>query len=139
MAKAALRGNSIFFDHDDFARAVNLSSVSSITVTELPPITDGELRLGKVAVQKGQTIRGSNLSLLSYVPGTAQIANSSFRFTVESSPVEIPCHLYLLEKSNASPTPAAMMLSPTRMPCFWAGESFITLITRRDLHSAPFI
>lgn len=104
MAKASLRGNAISFEQDDFARAVNLSSVSAITVTELPPITDGELRLGKVVVQKGQTIRGSNLSLLSYVPSNAQISTSSFRFTVETSPVEIPCHLYLLEKTNSSPT-----------------------------------
>ena len=104
MAKASLRGNAISFDHDDFARAVNLSDVSAITVTKLPPITDGELRLGKVAVQKGQTIRGNNLSLLSYVPSNAQISTSSFHFTVETSPVEIPCHLYLLEKNNASPT-----------------------------------
>lgn len=104
MAKASLCGKPIVFSHDDFARATNLSSISAITVTEVPPITDGELRLGNVVVQKGQMIRGSNLSLLSYVPSNASITSSSFRFSIGTSPVDIPCQLYQLEMTNACPT-----------------------------------
>ncbi|MBQ2999630.1 MAG: hypothetical protein IJD64_04135, partial [Clostridia bacterium] len=50
MAKAAVRGNPIEFEHDDFARAMNLAKVSEITVTEVPPISDGELRVGAIVV-----------------------------------------------------------------------------------------
>ena len=104
MAMAGLHQNDILFEHDDFARAVNLSQISAITVTETPPISDGELRLGSIVVQKGQIIRGSNLSLLSYSASSAEISHSSFRFTVGTSPVEITCHLYMLDKHNECPT-----------------------------------
>ncbi len=104
MAKAGVKGNAIIFAHDDFARAMNLARVSEITVTQVPPIADGELRLGSVVVGNGQTIRGDNLSLLSYVASNAGIATSSFRFRVGSSPVEMTCRLYLLDKANQAPT-----------------------------------
>ncbi len=104
MAKAGVRGNPIEFEHDDFARAMNLATISEITVTQVPPISDGELRLGSVVVGNGQTIRGDNLSLLSYVASDAEIATSSFRFRVGKSPVEMTCRLYLLEKANQAPT-----------------------------------
>lgn len=104
MAMAGIRGNAIAFEADDFARAVNLSDIRSVTITELPPITDGELRLGNVVVNRGQTVSGSNLTLLSYVASDANISVSSFRFSVNDSPVDIPCRLYLLDKANSAPT-----------------------------------
>jgi len=104
MAKAAVRGNPIEFEHDDFARAMNLATISEITVTEVPPISDGELRVGSIVVEKGQKIRGDNLSLLSYVASSAEIDESSFRFRVGKSPVEMTCFLYLLDRANEAPT-----------------------------------
>ena len=104
MAKAAVRGNPIEFEHDDFARAMNLANVSEITVTEVPPIADGELRVGAIVVEKGQKIRGDNLSFLSYVASSAEIDESSFRFRVGNSPVEMTCFLYLLDRANEAPT-----------------------------------
>ena len=93
MAMAGLKGSSISFEHDDFARAMNLSEISSVTITQTPPVTDGELRVGQTVVNSGQTISAANLSLLQYTAGSADIATSSFRFTVEDSPIEITCHL----------------------------------------------
>lgn len=104
MAMAGIQGSPIEFEHDDFARAMNLSEISQITVTEVPPITDGELRVGSIVVEKGQTIRKDNLALLSYVASSADIATSSFRFRVGTSPVEMTCHLYLLSSINQAPT-----------------------------------
>ena len=104
MAMAGLKGSSISFEHDDFARAMNLSEISSVTITQTPPVTDGELRVGQTVVNSGQTISAANLSLLQYTAGGADIATSSFRFTVEDSPVEITCHLYMLDRVNHSPT-----------------------------------
>ncbi len=104
MAKAAIIGNEISFSADDFSRATNLSSIDSITVTEIPPITDGELRLGNKVLTGKTTIRTSNLDLLSYTPSKANINRSSFEFRVNSSPVDIKCDLFFLDKYNASPT-----------------------------------
>ncbi len=104
MAMAALSGNNICFEREDFMRAVNLSKIDSVTVTKTPPVTDGELRIGNLVVTSGQTIKGSSLSELSYVPSSADIKNSSFRFSVNGSPVDMTCRLYLLDSLNASPT-----------------------------------
>lgn len=104
MAKAALSGNIIKFSADDFARAMNLSSVDSVTVTKLPPITDGELRVGSTVITGEHTLKSSDISLLTYVPGAAGITTSSFEFRVNGSPVDITCMLYHLDKVNQCPT-----------------------------------
>ena len=39
MAMSGLSGNAISFDSKDFGRAMNLSEISAITVTQLPPIS----------------------------------------------------------------------------------------------------
>ena len=46
MAKAGLSGHEILFTPDDFERALNLSQVSSITITA-PDVTEGELLWGR--------------------------------------------------------------------------------------------
>ncbi len=104
MAMAGVKGNSIRFEGEDFARAMNLSRVTSVTITQVPPLTDGELRVGSTVVAGGQTISGGNLSLLTYVASSANIGTSSFRFRVGDSPVEMTCKLYMLDHVNQSPT-----------------------------------
>ena len=104
MAMAGLIGTSISFDEDDFARALNLSEVETITITEAPPIADGELRVGTTVVNSGQTIRASSLSLMSYTASNPSSTRTSFRFCVNGSGYDIPCELYLLDKYNHSPT-----------------------------------
>lgn len=130
MAMAAVRGNPISFDVKDFCRATNLSEISSITITSLPPVTDGELRIGSTVLTGEETISAHNLSLLSYTASNADINTSSFRFRVGDSPVEMTCHLYLLDRVNESPTlstvPAASLNVSTHqnvtlygsLPCY---------------------
>lgn len=103
MAMAALRGNDIRFEAEDFARALNLSSVQEITVTEVPARSDGELRVGTTVLNQGQTVSAKNLDLLSYV-ASADVTSSSFRFRIGNAPYEITCRLYLLDKLNYAPT-----------------------------------
>ena len=121
MAMAGLRGNPLKMDGEDFARAMNLSKVSSLTITQTPPVTDGELRVGSTVVNNGQTIRDGNLSLLTYVAGSSDIRTSSFRFQVNGSPVEMTCKLYLLDQVNQSPT---LDLVP---------ETFLSVSTHRNV------
>ena len=78
MAKAGIVGNKIGFCADDFARAMNLSKVSSITITELPALSDGELLIGAVRLSEGQTVSGSNISLISYNRLASSVSTSSF-------------------------------------------------------------
>ena len=104
MAMAGVKGGSISFDADDFARAMNLSSVGSITITELPSITDGELLVGATVLTSSQTISGANISLMSYSPKSDSGAASYFKFRTDDSPYEIKCELYMLDRVNYAPT-----------------------------------
>ncbi len=104
MAMAAVVGNNISFEREDFMRAVNLSKIDSVTVTKAPPVTDGELRLGNLVVSSGMTLQGSRLSELVYVPSSANIKSSSFRFSVGDSAVDMVCNLYMLDSFNSCPT-----------------------------------
>lgn len=104
MAMAGLMGNKISFEADDFARAMNLSGVRSITVTEVPPTADGELLVGSTVVNKGQTISGSNIGLLSYSAKSETSTMSYFKFRVGDSPYDIRCNLYMLDSVNHAPT-----------------------------------
>ena len=104
MAKAGLRGEKLTLGGDDFARALNVSSIDSITFTSVPPVTDGRLFVGNVALSKGQTVSGSNLSLLSFGADRSALAETSFCFSPDGAPYEIECTLYFLDGVNYAPT-----------------------------------
>ena len=106
MDKAGLAGEEIVFDPEDFARALDLSSFLSITVTSLPPVTDGELRLGSVRVEAGQRILRGEIDRLAFVPSGDAVSHSSFAFRIGESGHEIRCDLHLLSERNAAPTVA---------------------------------
>ena len=103
MAKSTLSGGIISFEASDFARATNLSKIESITVTKLPPISDGELRVGSSVLTSSQTLSASSIKLLSYEP-KGNIATSEFYFTVNDSTTELCCKLYVLDEKNYAPT-----------------------------------
>lgn len=104
MAMAGIKGNKIGFESEDFARALNVSKIGSITVTEVPPITDGELLMGSTVVNRGQTISAANIGLLSYNAKSDNIAASYFRFKTDGAGYDIRCDLYMLESVNHAPT-----------------------------------
>ena len=45
MAMAGIIGNSIAFEKQDFSRALNVSKMGDIEITQAPPISEGELRV----------------------------------------------------------------------------------------------
>lgn len=104
MAMAGLVGSPISFEKNDFLRALNLSDVDVITITQAPPSTDGELRIGDTVITKGQTISAASLSLLSFVPSGSSSVQSSFRFRADNSGYDIACELYTLNFANSCPT-----------------------------------
>ncbi len=104
MAMAGLIGNSICFEMSDFARTLNLSTVGDIEITQAPPISAGELRVGSTVINSGQTVKAENLSLLSYTAKNNQSTRAVFRFRPEGCGYDIPCELYLLSQMNHAPT-----------------------------------
>lgn len=103
MAMWTKKGESIRFCADDFARAVNLSEIESVTITSLPATADGELRVGATVLTGEQTLSAASLSLMTYAPSSA-LTSSEFRFKVNSLPYEFTCKLYVLEEENFAPT-----------------------------------
>ena len=103
MAKSTLRGGTISFSAKDFARATNLSKIDSITITKLPPVSDGEMRVGSTVLNASQTLSASNVGLLTFEPNGV-IRVSEFYFTVNDSATELCCKLYTLDEKNYAPT-----------------------------------
>lgn len=104
MAKSAMVGNKIIFSANDFEKNLNLSEISSITITSLPSISDGCLCLGDVLVNVGQTISRENISLLNYRAGSNDIKEGEFRFKANDNEYEMACKLYFLSRENSAPT-----------------------------------
>ena len=104
MAMAQSGGKSILFDEDDFARALNLSSISGITITEVPNITDGELLLGSTVISAGTTVSAKNLGYLKYDHRSHNTTTASFRFKVNDASYDMKCSLYLIDSVNHAPT-----------------------------------
>ena len=102
MAVAGLKGKNIKFDCDDFARALNLSSVDSITITEVPSAACGELRVGEKVVHSGQVLGKGDIERLIYEPMSVA-SSASFRFQVDGFAHDVPCNLYLLPATNSAP------------------------------------
>lgn len=104
MAKSAPVGESIRFSVEDFERALNLSFVESVTLTSLPPVTDGQLRVGSTVISGEQTLSSASLSLMTYHPSGSAVCSSSFKFKVNDLPYEMTCRLYSLDGQNYAPT-----------------------------------
>lgn len=102
---AGLCGQPLSFSCDKFACAMNLRTVQSITVTSLPDARAGVLYLGSNAVSAGDTIRGEDISRLSFEQCEGTKKNrATFKYRINSSGYEIECVIYMLDKMNASPT-----------------------------------
>ena len=108
MRVATLVGNDYAFDKQDFARAMNLSSIDYVTVTRLPDPVEGALYVGSDGVVTGQTLRAADLSLMTFEPATAAVGQSSFGFTVNGSAYEMTCVVCVLKSVNASPSTSAV-------------------------------
>lgn len=104
MAKSALVNKKIVFSADDFEKYLNLSEISTITITSVPSINDGCLCLGNAVVNSGQTISRENISLLSYRPSGKDVKQTSFTFKANSQEYEMTCNLYFLAYENSAPT-----------------------------------
>ena len=67
MIKSGLVSGRISFDDKDFDLAVG-RDVESITITALPPASDGTLMYNNAPVTVNQTISASALKYLSFIP-----------------------------------------------------------------------
>lgn len=107
MVLSGLCGNEITVTRDDICRALNLSSVSAITLTALPDSAKGTLFVGAAGAAVGQTVPVEALPLLSFAAANRDApCEATAVFTVVGSGYEITCRFCLLERINYTPTVA---------------------------------
>ena len=106
LACSAVAGQEIVFDAAWFDEALGGGTVNVITVTALPPVTDGTLRLGYGAVTVGQRIPRETLSYLTFIPADG-VKNSSFSFVPSTRDGEVSyaltCALRVTDSVNCCP------------------------------------
>ncbi|MBQ9802594.1 MAG: S-layer homology domain-containing protein [Clostridia bacterium] len=106
LACSAVVGESVTFDAAWFDSALGCQ-VESVTVTALPPVTDGVLQLGYGEVAVGQSIPRETLSYLQFIPRDG-VRKSSFSFvpTVagETAGYALTCRLRTTDTVNCCPT-----------------------------------
>lgn len=100
MIRSGLVTGEIAFTSDDFERGIGCET-EAITITALPPSTDGTLYYGTMPVSVNQTLRLSGVSQLRFVPMNG-CTESSFRFKTDSE-YSLACILRYTDSVNASP------------------------------------
>ncbi len=100
MIRSGIVSGEIGFSAEDFDRAVGCD-VSSVTITALPPSSQGVLYYGSLPVFASQEIRASGLDDLRFVPAPG-CKESSFRFKADGD-YSMACYLRYTEQVNASP------------------------------------
>lgn len=108
MVKSGVRGEELVFGVSDFRQALGTAKFDSITVTALPPASEGILKLSGTRVTEGQRIDAAYLGLLRFTPASDVINESSFDFICEDlSGAEITCRLRVTDGKNSAPSVSA--------------------------------
>ena len=103
VAMSCVADSKLDFEAEDFERALNLSKITSITVTELPEKSEGILCVGSREVSEGQTISRADIARMSFEFLGENVSESSFCFFSNQGDHEIRCKLYTLKYANTAP------------------------------------
>ena len=85
MIKTGLLGKKLCFTETDFKTALGTSGFDSVTVTEIPPSTEGALMCNGRRVGEGKVIKRQMLSSLVFIPSSASVTESGFTFKVNGA------------------------------------------------------
>ena len=106
MVMSAVPGGEVVFSRDAFERTLGYKP-ESITLTSRPDSAVGQLTLGSVVIPAGQTLSGSNLDRIAFMPSASPSADSAvFRFTADGAAYEYTCTVRLrgAGEINSAPT-----------------------------------
>ena len=107
LACSAPVGESIGFTPEWFDNTLQGGAVSAVTVTALPPVTEGQLLLDHSELRVGQTVERELLSRLRFVPREG-VSESSFEFVPTTLSgvcgYSLRCNLSVTDSLNCCPT-----------------------------------
>lgn len=103
VAMSCVAETTLGFDADSFEKALDLSYISSVTVTRLPSKDEGTLYLGSSEVAEGQTVSRANIGYLNFEFSEKSDGESRFCFYTDQGGHEIECRLFSLKHKNSAP------------------------------------
>lgn len=105
VVRTGLRGQKIVFSDADIKAALVLTDFKSVTITKIPPSTEGTLLLGGKRVGEGRVIKRKDVPSLVFVPASSEVSESRFSFTLDgfAGGAEIECVLKFIDKVNYAP------------------------------------
>lgn len=103
--RTGLRGQKIVFSDADIKSALVLGDFKSVTITKIPPSSEGVLLLDGKRVGEGKVIKRKNITSLEFVPASKDVTESRFSFTLPgfAGGAEIECILKFVDKVNYAP------------------------------------
>lgn len=106
MTKTGLIKENMSFAQADFWQGIGISSVGSVTFSEIPKESEGYLTVGAMKVNEGQRVYAQLLGMLEFVPASAEIDRVSFSFFGDESTsgADIKCTLRFIDRLNYAPT-----------------------------------
>ena len=105
LVKTGLFGKKLVFSDTDFKQGLTITDFDSITVTKIPPSTEGTLLLAGRRVLEGTKIRRKNIGSLVFIPTDKEVSESKFYFTISpyADENEIEFKLKFTDKINYEP------------------------------------
>lgn len=100
--KTGLVGRKLSFSDLDFKSAFSIDDFERITVTSLPPSTEGTLLYAGRRVREGQDIKRRAIAAMVFVPSGKEISESSFSFRIDGGE-EYEFRMRFIEKINYAP------------------------------------
>ena len=82
--KTAISGKKIVFSDVDFKQGLCITDFEKIEITAVPESNQGTLMLAGRRVSEGTSIKRKNLPSLVFIPATKDVAETSFKFTVDN-------------------------------------------------------
>ena len=109
MVRSAQSGKDVTFSKEAFAQALGASDIESVTISSLPPKTEGILKIADNAVKEGQSISSELLSSLRFTPANDTVKESAFTFKCGNlcGGAEIVCRMRFSDEKNEAPTLAS--------------------------------
>lgn len=105
LIKTGLFGKKLVFSDTDFKQGLAITDFDSVTITKIPPSTEGSLLLAGRRVSEGMKIRRKNIGSLVFIPTDKEVSESSFYFKISpyADENEIEFKLKFTDKINYEP------------------------------------
>lgn len=103
--KSGLYGMKITFSDADIKQALCINDFEKLTVTKLPPTSDGTLMLAGRRISEGTSIKRKNLPALVFIPTSRDVSETSFKISVDgyADGCEVDFVLKFTDKVNYEP------------------------------------